>query len=139
MSIFKNLEEDFENFWNNTGKPFLHDDIEPTLKAFVEQFNSQFGRQALAAALGAVEALAEPGAAFGSIAAGLATTLFNDAKATATSTAELDIKQILQTVQSALQVTKAANGIVTQTDAATAASIEGTTNPGPDAAVKASV
>lgn len=123
MSIFTNIETDFENFWNNTVKPFLKADIEPTIKTFVKQFDSKFGAQAIEAALGAVSSLAIPGASFGTIAAGLATTLYADAKTDAANTAELDVTQILQTVQSALQVAKATSNVVTPADTATAASI----------------
>ena len=122
MSIFTNLETDFDNFWDNTVKPFLSADVEPTLKAFVQQFDSAFGAQALTAALGAVATLAT-GGAFATVATGLATTLFADAKADATNTAELDATQILQTVQSALQVAKAAGNVVTPADAAAATAI----------------
>lgn len=133
MSIFTNLETDFDDFWNNTVKPFLHKDVEPVLKSFVQQFDSKFGQQAIAAALGAVESLAMPGAAFGSIATGLATTLFNDAKTDAETTAELNATQILQIVQSALQVAKMTNNIITPADAAAATSIETAPTPVPEA------
>ena len=114
MSIFTSLETDFDNFWDNHVKPFLTADVEPVLKSFVQQFDSVFGQQALTAALGAVASLALPGASFGAIATGLATTLFSDAKSDASTTAELDATQILQTVQSALQVAKAATNTVTR-------------------------
>src|ERR1700722_19826752 len=122
MSIFTNLESDFDNFWDNTVKPFISNDVEPTLKAFVQQFDSAFGAQALTAALGAVASLSS-GAAFGTVATGLATTLYTEAKADAASTAELDATQILQTVQSALQVAKAANNVVTPADQTAAATL----------------
>ena len=131
MSIFTNLETDFDNFWDNTVKPFIANDVEPTLKAFVQQFDSAFGAQALTAALGAVASLST-GAGFAGVATGLATTLFSDAKADATSTAEVDATQILQTVQSALQVAKAANNVVTPADTTAAAAIA--TPPAPAAA-----
>lgn len=122
MSIFKNLESDFETFWNNHVKPVVQDDIEPVLKSFIQQFDSVFGQQALTSALSAVAAL-ETGSAFGAVATGLATTLFADAKADAANTAELDATTVLQTVQSALQVAKAANGITTPADQTAVASI----------------
>lgn len=122
MSIFTNLEADFESFWANHVKPFLVADVEPTLKAFMQQFESEFGKQAITAALSATASLAG-GAAFGTVATGLATTLYADAKADAAENATLDITQILQTVQSALQVAKVANGIVTPSDQAAAAAI----------------
>lgn len=122
MSIFINLESDFETFWANHVKPFLTNDVEPVLKTFVQQFDSVFGAQALTAALGAVASLST-GAAFGATAVGLATTLYTDAKSDASSTAELDATQILQTVQSALQVAKAANNVVTPADQTAVAAI----------------
>lgn len=122
MSIFTNLETDFEGFWANHVKPFLTADVEPVLKTFMQQFESAFGQQAITAALGAVGSLTT-GAAFGTVAAGLATTLYADAKADASSNASLDITTILQTIQSALQVAKASTGTVTPADTATAAAI----------------
>jgi hypothetical protein len=124
MSIFTSLESDFEGWWTNHVKPFLTNDVEPTLKAFMQQFESVFGQQALTAALGAVATLSG-GAAFGTVATGLATTLYADAKADASNTAEVDATQILQTVQSALQVAKAANSVVTPSDQTAAAAISG--------------
>lgn len=121
MSIFKNLESDFETFWNDKVKPFLHDDVEPVLKSFVQQFDSVFGKQALTASL---EAVAEiPVVGFGPTAINLATTLYNDAKKDAAQTAELDATQVLLTVQSALQVAKASGAIATPADQTAAASI----------------
>ena len=131
MSIFTNLETDFDNFWNTKVKPFISADVEPILKTFIQQFDSVFGQQALTAALGAVATLSTGNVAFGTVATGLATTLFNDAKADAATDATLDATQVLQTVQSALQVAKAANSVVTPTDAATAAAIA--TPPAPTA------
>lgn len=122
MSIFTNLEADFEAFWAAHVKPFLTDEVEPILKTFVQQFDSKFGAQAITAALGAVAALAD-GEAFGTIATGLAATLFADAKNDASNTAELDATQLLQVVQSALQVAKAATNVVTPADQTAAASI----------------
>ncbi len=122
MSIFTNLETDFDNFWNNHVKPFLTQDVEPILKTFVQQFDSQFGQQAITAALGAVGTLAT-GAGFGTVATGLATTLIGDAKADAKSDVTLDATQVLQTIQSALQVAKVANGVVTPADQTAAAAI----------------
>ena len=122
MSIFTNLENDFEAFWTNHIRPFLHDDVEPLIKTFVQQFDSQFGQQAITAALGAVGSLAT-GSPFGVVAAGLATTLFEDAKKDAKENATLDAKQILQTIQSALQVAKVANGITTASDQVTVATM----------------
>lgn len=123
MSIFKNLEDDFDAFWDEHVKPFLVDDVEPVLKNFVNQFTSKFGQQAITAAMAAVVSLAEPGAAFGQIAAGLASTLFADAKADAATQGELTAAQVLQIVQSALQVAKASTGTVTPADTTVAASI----------------
>lgn len=128
MSIFTRLETDFENFWANHVKPFVSADVEPVLKTFIQQFDSVFGQQALTAALAAVGSLAT-GAAFGPVAVGLATTLYADAKADATNTAELDATQILQTVQSALQVAKAANGVVTASDTTAATTIAAPNSP----------
>lgn len=122
MSIFKNLETDFQSFWDNTVKPFLSSDVEPVLKTFVQQFDSTFGEQALTAALAAVGTLAT-GGSFGAIATGLATTLVADAKTDAASDATLDVTTVLQTVQSALQVAKAANNVVTPADTQAAAAI----------------
>lgn len=123
MSIFTNLETDFEGFWANKVKPFLSADVEPVLKTFIQQFDSAFGQQALTAALGAVATLSTGNVAFGSVATGLATTLFNDAKADAATDASLDATQVLQTVQSALQVAKAANNVVTPADTTAIATI----------------
>lgn len=122
MSIFKNLEGDFESWWNGHFKPFLHEDVEPVLKTFIKQFESAFGQQAITAALGAVGSLAT-GASFGVVATGLATTLYADAKADAAHDATLDVTTVLQTIQSALQVAKAATGTVTAADTAAAATI----------------
>ena len=122
MSIFTNLEADFENFWATKIKPFLSKDVEPVLKTFIQQFDSKFGAQALAAALGAVATI-ETGGGFGVVATGLATTLFADAKADAASGAELTAAQVLQTVQSALQVAKAASGVTTTADQTAATAI----------------
>lgn len=121
MSIFKNLETDFENFWNEKVKPVLTDDVEPVLKNFVKQFDSVFGAQAITAALAAVAEI--PTVGFGPTAINLATTLYVDAKKDAADTAELDSATILQTVQSALQVVKAANNVVTPADQTAAATI----------------
>lgn len=122
MSIFTNLEADFDNFWNNNVKPFITNDVEPVLKTFIQQFDSQFGQQAITAALGAVGTLAT-GANFGTVAAGLATTLYTDAKTDATSDATLTATQVLQTIQSALQVAKASTNTVTPADQAAAAAL----------------
>ena len=108
MSIFTNLEADFENFWATKIKPFLSKDVEPVLKTFIQQFDSKFGAQALAAALGAVATI-ETGGGFGVVATGLATTLFADAKADAAS--------------GALQVAKAASGVTTTADQTAATAI----------------
>jgi hypothetical protein len=121
MTIFTNLETDFEGFWVNKVKPFLSADVEPVLKTFIQQFDSTFGQQALTAALAAIPALATGN--FGLIATGLATTLFNDAKTDAATDATLDATQVLQTIQSALQVAKAANNVVTPADTANAATV----------------
>lgn len=122
MSIFTNLEQDFETFWANHVKPFLTSEVEPVLKSFVQQFDTIFGQQAITAALSAVASLGE-GAGFGAVATDLATTLYNDAKTDAAKTAELDATQILLTVQSALQVAKSASNIITPADQTAAASI----------------
>lgn len=122
MSIFTNLETDFETFWANHVKPFLVADIEPTLKTFISQFESTFGQQAITAALGATAALTG-GAAFGTVAAGLAATLAADATADAKTGAILDANTLLQTVQSALQVAKIANGVITPADQVAAAAL----------------
>jgi hypothetical protein len=123
MSIFTNLETDFDQFWDNHVKPFLANDVEPAIKTFVQQFDSVFGQQALTAALGAVASLALPGASFGAVATSLATTLYTDAKTDAATTAELNATQILQTVQAALQVAKTASGVVTPADQTAAATL----------------
>lgn len=123
MSIFTIIEADFEAFWNEHLKPFLLEDAEPVLKIFVKQFSSVFGQQALAAAMGAVGDLVE-GKGFGTVASDLATSLFNSAKQDAANEVNaIDINQILQTIQSALQVAKVANGIVAPGDTAIVAKI----------------
>lgn len=122
MSIFTALEKDFEDFWNNHVKPFVHNDVEPALKKFVQQFDSKFGMQAITAALSAVAAL-ETGSAFGATATSLATTLYKEATTDAASIGELDATEILQTVQAALQVAKTANNVITPADQTAAAAI----------------
>jgi hypothetical protein len=122
MSIFTSIEGDFERFWANHVQPFVSSDVEPALKSFISQFDSVFGQQALTAALGAVATLAT-GANFGTTAVGLATTLYKDAESDATTTAESQATQILQTVQSALQVAKAANNVITPADTTAVATI----------------
>lgn len=129
MSIFTSIEGDFERFWTNHVKPFVKDDVEPALKAFVTQFDTVFGQQALTAALGAVASLALPGASFSAVATGLATTLYADAKSDAEQTAEVNATQILQTVQAALQVAKTSANVVTPTDATIAATIAAPSPP----------
>jgi hypothetical protein len=121
MSIFTNLETDFEGFWANHVKPFLTNDVEPILKGFIAQFDSQFGQQAITAALGAVATI--PTAGFAATAVSLATTLYTDAKADAATDATLTATQVLQTVQSALQVAKASSNTVTAADTTAAAAI----------------
>ena len=121
MSIFTSIEGDFDRFWANHMKPFLHDDVEPILKAFIRQFDSQFGKQAITAALEAVPEVATVG--FAPTAVSLATTLYKDAVADAQTDAALTATQVLQTIQSALQVAKAVNGIVTPADQTAAASL----------------
>jgi hypothetical protein len=125
MSIFANLETDFENFWTNHMKPFLNDGVEPILKTFMQQFDSQFGQQAITDALAAVASLST-GAAFGPTAIALAATMFGQAKADAATNATLDAAQILQTIQSALQVAKAGNNITTPADQQAAQAIAAT-------------
>lgn len=122
MSIFTNLESDFEGFWANHVSPFLSADVEPALKSFIQTFDSQFGQQAITDALGAVASLAT-GAGFATVATGLATTLYTQAKADAGSDATITATGILQTVQSALQVAIVANNIVTPANVATALAI----------------
>lgn len=125
MSIFKKIESDFDSFWDNKIKPVIKDDIEPHLKTFLQQFDSAFGAQAIAAALGAVAKLSTPGAAFATVAADLAETLYTDAQHDAANTAELDATQILTTAQSALAVVKTSTATVTPSDQTAAAAISG--------------
>ncbi len=134
MSIFTNIEGDFESYWEVHGKPFLDEEVEPELKKFISGFTTTFGKQALTAALGAVASLAVPGASFGGIATGLATTLLGDATADAKTGAIMDATQLLQTVQSALQVAKVANNITTPADAMAASKLAITGEPAPSPA-----
>lgn len=122
MTIIESVEGDFSRLWDNHIKPFFTADVEPTLKLFIGQFQTQFGQQAITAALGSTAALAA-GQPFGVIATGLAATLAADATADAETNATLDANTILQTVQSALQVAKVANGVQTPADQTAAASL----------------
>jgi hypothetical protein len=121
-TIETSIEGDFERLWDNHIKPIFSADIEPALKSFVGLFQSQFGQQALTAALTDVAKVAT-GTSFASVAVDLATTLYSDAKSDATADATLTATQVLQTVQSALQVAKATNGITTTADQTAAATI----------------
>lgn len=127
MSIFNFHEDvqDIETWWTTKIEPYLKKEAAGAgalLKKFISQFDTQFGQQALTASIEAVGSIAA-GAQFAPTAIGLATTLYNDAKADVKADATLDAAQVLQTVQSALQVAKAANGIVTTADATAAAQI----------------
>jgi hypothetical protein len=122
MTILSAAEADFESAWEKVKGIFIAD-VEPVLKTFIKQFDSQFGAQAITAALGAVATLTTGNIAFGEVATGLATTLYADAKADAATDASLDATQVLQTIQSALQVAKAVNGVVTPADQTAAAAI----------------
>ncbi|MCU1324995.1 MAG: hypothetical protein JWN34_365 [Bryobacterales bacterium] len=121
MSIFADAEAEFAAIWDSI-KHVFHDDVKPAIETFLKQFSTEFGLQAVTAALAAVATL-ETGTPFGGVAVGLANTLIADAKADAASTALLDANQILQTVQSALQVAKVANSVQTPADKTAAATI----------------
>ena len=125
MSIFTTIEgdveTDFEAFWANV-QGFFSADVAPAVKSFLQVFSTTFGQQALTAALATVGSLAT-GTTFTTAATGLATTLLGDAKTDAASEAELSATQMLQTIQSALQVAKVANNVVTPSDQQTAASL----------------
>ena len=135
MSIFTNLESDFESWWTNHVKPVLTNDVEPVLKSFIQQFDSQFGQQAINPRhSGSCRCWPTRQQAWASPPPRqqLATfTLYTQAKADAASDATLDATQILQTVQSALQVAKAANNVVTPADQTAAAAIAAPMTDGP--------
>lgn len=113
---FKDADNSFDAWWNSNAKPFLKDDVEPALKAFIKQFATPLGQQALSIALGLAASLATPGAAFGAIAAQAVPTLIKDAEGDLAVAAQTG----LQTMQSALQVAKVATGTITPNDVATA-------------------
>ena len=141
MSIFTNFSKvagnveaavvaDFDSWWDGHVKPVLTTDIEPVLKKFLKQFGSQFGAQAVTAALGGVAALST-GTPFAVVTTSLATTLLNDATTDAGADATLDATQVLQTIQSALQVAKIANDVVTPSDQKTVDAIASAGQPAP--------
>lgn len=128
MSIFTNFDKvknnvifDFDSLWENKIKPFIDADIEPALKQFLQLFDSQLGKQALQAALGAAASLTG-GEGFSAVAAALASSILNDASIDAKS----DATTVLTTVQAALQVAKTANNVVTPADQTAAASLSET-------------
>jgi hypothetical protein len=120
MSIFKTTEGDFSAWWDNTVKPFISDDIEPALKTFLSQFDSQLGKQSLGIALEEVAALAT-GSPFSTVVLAVAGKLVDDAK----TDAQADAGAALATIQSALQITKVATSTVATSDLATTTKIVG--------------
>ncbi len=81
--------------------------MEPILKAFVKQFDNQFGHDAIIAAMAAIGKL-EAGEKFGDIAASLVKTLVQDAAQ--------DTAQAFKTVQAALQVAKTTTDTTSPSD-----------------------
>ncbi len=122
MSVFKEIVDGFEDFWDKHIKPFLASEIEPLLKTFMQQFDTVFGQHALQAAFAAIGRL-EQGESFGKVAADLTAKLLEDAKNDVHQIVLMDTGQALQVVQSAMQIAKSAGNIATPADQNITASI----------------
>jgi hypothetical protein len=112
MSIFTNPSKVFANVWEKISHIF-HDDVEPVLLPFFEQFASDEGRLILEKGVAAADRLAS-GEAFGIVAA----STVKDLVAQSVALAEKDVKELLLAVQSAMQIGKVAGGTLSATDQA---------------------
>jgi hypothetical protein len=106
MSIFTDF---FSSAWSRI-KTVFKDDVEPTLEAFLKQFSSDEGHLILTTAIAAAPALATGN--FGVIAGQVLSTVVSQSEALAAQ----DVTKTLQQVQSALQIAKVANNVLTPGD-----------------------
>jgi hypothetical protein len=102
MSIFTTIWDDI--------KGFFIADVEPTLKAFLTQFDSEEGRMILSEAIAVAPALISGN--FGTVAAQVLKDVISKSEAIAAQ----DVAVTLNQVQSALQIAKVAAAITTPGD-----------------------
>lgn len=122
MSIFANIETEFEAIWTKF-EGIFNTEIEPTLKNFLQQFATKDGQLILTSAIAAVGALTG-GTPFATVAEELVTGLIKQSE----SIAEQSALTTLQQVQGALSVAKIAGAVVAPADTASVEKINGATS-----------
>lgn len=111
MSIFSNPHKVFDNLWDEISHIF-NDDAKPFVKMFFQQFASDEGRMILAKSIAAAPRL--NGEPFNTV----ATSVLADVTAASAVIAAQDATKTLLAIQSALQIAKVSDNIVTPSDQA---------------------